>query len=254
MMIILSCAKTMCDTTGIKAPALTVPKFGKEASDIILQLTEYSPDELKRMLHTTFRLAMENYERYRLFHSEETPTLQALLAYTGIVFKNINPGDFTREEFLYAQEHLRITSFCYGLLRPLDGIKPYRLEGNVSLPGTGTDSMFEYWKSRLTQPLLSEIRKNGNILFNLASSEMKQLFDWKKIESSVTVVTPQFKVWKNGKQTTVVIYTKMARGAMTRFIIKNKIEKPEDLKAFSWEGFSFNENLSDKTNFIFTQG
>lgn len=82
---------------------------------------------------------------------EETPTLQALLAYTGIVFKNINPEDFTREEFLYAQEHLRITSFCYGLLRPLDGIKPYRLEGNVSLPETGTDSMFEYWKSRLTQ-------------------------------------------------------------------------------------------------------
>ena len=79
--------------------------------------------------------------------------------------KNINPGDFTGEEFLYAQEHLRITSFCYGLLRPLDGIKPYRLEGNVSLPETGTDSMFEYWKSRLTQPLLSEIRKNGNILF-----------------------------------------------------------------------------------------
>ena len=150
MMTLLSCAKTMCDTTRIKAPALTTPKFGKEASDIILQLTEYSPDELKRMLHTTSRLAMENYERYRLFHSEETPTLQALLTYTGIVFKNINPGDFTREEFLYAQEHLRITSFCYGLLRPLDGIKPYRLEGNVSLPETGTDSMFEYWKSRLT--------------------------------------------------------------------------------------------------------
>ena len=78
MMILLSCAKTMCDTTGIKAPALTTPKFGKEASDIILQLTEYSPDELKRMLHTTSRLAMENYERYRLFHSEETPTLLCL--------------------------------------------------------------------------------------------------------------------------------------------------------------------------------
>lgn len=253
MMILLSCAKTMGNVSEIQAPSFTHPQFEKEASDIILQLTHYSADELKRMLHTTPRLAIDNYERYRVFHSDETPLLQSLLAYTGIVFKNINPSDFTLEEFLYAQEHLRITSFCYGLLRPLDGIKPYRLEGDVTLPETGTDSMFEYWRSRLTQPFLSEIRKNGNILFNLASGEMKQLFDWKKIESSATVITPQFKVWKNGKRTTIVVYTKMARGAMTRFIIKNKIEKPDNLKAFSWEGFSFNESLSDEKNFIFTQ-
>lgn len=253
MMTLLSCAKTMSNVSKTDAPPPTRPKFGKEASDIILQLTHYSVEELKRMLHTTPRLAIENYERYRLFHSDETPVLQSLLAYTGIVFKNIAPQDFSPEDFQYAQKHLRITSFCYGLLRPLDGIKPYRLEGDVMLPETGSDSMFEYWRSRLTQPFLSEIRKNGNILFNLASGEMKLLFDWKEIESSVTVITPQFKVWKNGKRTTVVIYTKMARGAMTRFIIKNKIEKPDDLKAFSWEGFSFNEELSDEKNFIFTQ-
>ncbi|WP_455498886.1 peroxide stress protein YaaA [Coprobacter sp.] len=253
MIILLSCAKTMSNMSEIKAPSPTLPQFKKEASDIILQLTRYSSDELKGMLHTTPRLAIENYNRYRLFHSDETPELQALLAYTGIVFKNIAPQDFTFKDFLYAQEHLRITSFCYGLLRPLDGIKPYRLEGDVTLPETGSDSMFEYWHSRLTQTFLSEIQKNGNLLFNLASGEMKQLFDWKNIESSVDVITPQFKVWKNGKLTTVVIYTKMARGAMTRFIIKNRIEKPDDLKSFSWEGFSFNEELSDNKNFIFTQ-
>ncbi len=253
MMILLSCAKTMGGTSKTKVPELSEPMFGKDASEIILQLTEYTPDELKKMLHTTSRLAIENYNRYRLFHSDESPLTAALLAYTGIVFKNIAPTDFTREEFLYAQEHLRITSFCYGLLRPLDGIKPYRLEGDVTLPGTGAASMFEYWHSRLTRPFLSEIQKDGNILFNLASSEMKQLFNWKEVESKATVITPQFKVWKNGKLTTVVIYTKMARGAMTRFIIKNKIEKPDDLKAFSWEGFSFNDHLSDNTNFIFTQ-
>lgn len=253
MMILLSCAKTMNDTSSVRIPELTCPLFEKEASDIILQLTEYNPDELKKMLHTTSRLAIENYNRFRLFHSDETPLSPALLAYTGIVFKNINPKDFTHKEFLYAQEHLRITSFCYGLLRPLDGIKPYRLEGDVTLPETGATSMFEYWCSRLTEPFLSEIQKNGSVLFNLASSEMKQLFNWKEIESKATVITPQFKVWKNGKLTTVVIYTKMARGAMTRFIIKNRIEKPDDLKTFSWEGFSFNDHLSDNTNFIFTQ-
>ena len=89
---------------------------------------------------------------------------------------------------------------------------------------------------------------------NLASDEMKSLFDWKRVEKEVRVVTPEFHVWKNGKLATIVVYTKMSRGEMTRFILKNKAGNPDDLKGFSWEGFEFDESLSDERKFVFTNG
>ena len=100
----------------------------------------------------------------------------ALLAYTGIVFKRLNPKDFTEEDWKYAQQHLFITSFLYGLLRPLDLIKNYRLEGDVRMPEHGDITMFEYWRPLLTEYFITEIKKQGNLLINLASAEMKDLF------------------------------------------------------------------------------
>ena len=98
------------------------------------------------------------------------------------------------------------------------------------------------------------IKNAGGILCNLASDEMKNLFDWKRVEKEVRVITPGFQVWKNGKWASVVIYIKMSRGEMTRFVLKNKIENPEELKHFSWEGFEFDESLSDEKKFVFTNG
>ena len=158
------------------------------------------------------------------------------------------------DEFEYAQEHLRLTSFCYGLLRPLDVIRSYRLEGDVVLPEPGNQTMFSYWQSRLTDVFIEDIKKAGGILCNLASDEIKSLFDWKRVEKEVHVITPEFQVWKNGKLASIVIYIKMSRGEMTRFILKNRIENPEDLKSFSWEGFEFNESLSNEKKFVFTNG
>ena len=177
--------------------------------------------------------------------------MPAIGAYTGAVFKRILPKDFTADDFRYAQEHLRITSFLYGLLRPLDGIRPYRLEGDVRLPEKGGITMFDYWKPLLTDYFIEEIKKRGGILVNLASGEMKDLFDWKRVESEVRVVTPDFQVWKGGKLKTVVIYAKMCRGEMVRHIIKNRIGCPEDLRGFSWEGFTFDEGRSTDNHLQF---
>ena len=231
MLVLLSCAKTMSETSKVKVPLTTVPRFQKEASGIALQMSQFSVDELERLLRINARMAVENYKRYQAFHAEDTS-----------------------EEFEYAQEHLRLTSFCYGLLRPLDVIRSYRLEGDVVLPEPGNQTMFSYWKSRLTDVFIEDIKKAGGILCNLASDEMKSLFDWKRVEREVRVVTPEFQVWKNGKLASIVIYIKMSRGEMTRFILKNRIENPEDLKSFSWEGFEFNESLSDEKKFVFTNG
>ncbi len=252
MLTFISCAKTMASRSSIAVPEITIPKFEAEAVENALEMSQYSTEELEKLLRVNAKIAAENRLRYHDFCSEGNCPMPALCAYTGAVFKRILPKDFTADDFYYAQEHLRITSFLYGLLRPLDGIKPYRLEGDARLPEKGGISMFDYWKPLLTDYFISEIKKQGGVLLNLASGEMKDLFDWKRVEQEVRVVTPDFQVWKGGELKTIVIYAKMCRGEMVRFIIKNRIERPEDLKTFTWEGFALDESRSADNHLQFT--
>jgi cytoplasmic iron level regulating protein YaaA (DUF328/UPF0246 family) len=237
-----------------RTPFTTTPRFATEASGIALQMSQFSVEELERLLRVNSKIAVENYRRYQQFHAEDTSELPALLAYTGIVFKRLQPQDFSADDFAYAQSCLRLTSFCYGLLRPLDTIRPYRLEGDVVLPEPGGQTMFAYWQARLTDTLIADVRQASGILCNVASDEMKNLFDWKRIEREVRVVTPEFQVWKADKLTTVVVYTKMARGEMARFVLKNRIEQVEELKRFTWEGFELDTSRSTDNKLVFTMG
>lgn len=243
----------MVNKTRISVPVEgTYPRFIKEANALALQLSQYSAEELSSVLHINAKIALENYRRLQEFHADDTPSLQALSAYTGIVFKRINPQDFTADDYQYAQEHLFITSFLYGLLRPLDNIRPYRLEGDVRLPENSGLTQFDYWKPRLTDYLIEEVKKDDGILVNLASSEMKNLFDWSRVESSVRIITPEFQVWKGDKLRTVVIYTKMCRGEMTRYMLKNRINTVSQLEQFEWEGFHIDYSRSKEENPLFT--
>lgn len=251
MLILLSSAKTMAATSPIAAPAGTIPRFAAEAARIALYMTQYPVGELRRMLHVNADLAARNYRRFRDFHSDDNLPLQALLAYTGIVYKRLKPADFTPEDFLYAQDRLRLTSFAYGLLRPLDLIRNYRLEGQVRLPELGGVTLFEYWRPLLTDVLIDDVRRQGGWLINLASAEMKQLFDWKRVVREVRVVTPEFRIEKAGKLTSIVVYTKMARGEMTRFILKNRLERPEEMQRFAFDGFAFRPERSDDSTYWF---
>ena len=253
MHIILSPAKTMAGTSKIKAPDGTMPRFNQEAIEVALHMAQYPADELGKLLKLSPKLALESYSRFQNFHSAEEKPLQAILAYTGVVFKHINPKDFSEADFRFAQDHLRFVSICYGLLRPLDLIKPYRMEYDVKLPELGEGNMYAYWRTRQTEPLIEEVKADDNLLVNLASMDIQPAFDWKKVEQSVRIVTPDFKVWKNGKAETIVIYAKMARGQMTRHIIKNRITNPEELKTFTWEGFHFREELSEMDRWVFLQ-
>ena len=227
MLTFISCAKTMVSHRSLKVPEVTVPYFEAEAVRNALEMSQVSAAELEKLLKVNAKIAAENKVRFHDFCSEDNHPMPAIGAYTGAVFKRILPKDFTADDFRYAQEHLRITSFLYGLLRPLDGIRPYRLEGDVRLPEKGGITMFDYWKPLLTDYFIEEIKKRGGILVNLASGEMKDLFDWKRVESEVRVVTPDFQVWKGGKLKTVVIYAKMCRGEMVRHIIKIALDAPK---------------------------
>lgn len=253
MQILISPAKTMTGKSLIKAPFGTIPRFEKNAIEIALQMTQFTTEELRRMFKLSPQLALETYRRFQDFHTEEIPKLQALLAYTGVVFKHIRPADFTDADFKFAQAHLQIASFCYGLLRPLDCIKPYRMEPDIKLPELTEGNMYNYWRARETQTLLEDVKNDDHTLIYLASMDIQPAFEWKKIKQSLRIVTPEFKIWKNGKAKTIVIYAKMARGEMARHIIKNRIRNPEEIKTFSWEGFRYHESLSTKDNWIFLQ-
>lgn len=242
----------MASSCSHAVPALTVPRFEEDAVKNALEMLHYSTPELEDLLRINARLAAENHLRYYNFCSDEQSPLPAIFAYTGVVFKQLHPQDFTDADLRYAQDHLRITSFLYGLLRPLDGIKPYRMEGDVCLPSRGGKSMFDFWKPLLTDCFIADIKAQGGVLINLASGEMKALFDWDRVESSVKVFTPEFQVWKNGRLSTVVMYAKMGRGALARFILKNRIQSAAALKRFTWEGFAYDSSRSTERTLKFT--
>lgn len=143
-------------------------------------------------------------------------------------------------------------SFLYGLLRPLDAIRRYRLEGDAVLPGHDDQTMFGYWQGRLTEAFLEKIHADDGILVNLASSEMKRLFDWKRIRREARIITPEFRIREGDRLKTIVVYTKMCRGEMTRHLIRNRIADPEMLKEFEWEGFRFDAALSRGDDWTFT--
>lgn len=250
MQILISCAKTMAaEPFRGGTPPATEPRYADEAAGLASRLATLPTEELARLLKVGPRIAAENRRRYCRFHDEAA--LPALLAYTGVVFRHIAPETFSPADFGYAQRHLNITSFLYGLLRPLDAVRPYRLEGAVVPPGMERP-LFDYWRERLTDALLDRIRDDDGVLVNLASGEMKRLFDWKRVCREVRVVTPEFRIREGERLKTVVIYAKMCRGEMTRHMLRCRVAEPEALRAFEWEGFRFDPEASGASEWVFT--
>ncbi|MBP5386274.1 MAG: YaaA family protein [Prevotella sp.] len=244
MQILLACAKIMHDTAEVKTPLVSEPKFLKEAEHFALLMSQRSVEELMDMFHCSRQLAIDNKLRYGRFFAENE-SFPAILAYFGQAYKCLQAQTFDDNDFLFAQQHLWITSFLYGLLRPLDMIHPYRMEGKVELDGM---TMFNHWKPLLTDLLIDSVKADDGILVHLATEEMQHLFDWRKVCKEVTLVQPQFLVVKNGKLKSVTVYAKSCRGAMTRFIIKNRLHSPMALQSFEYEGFVFKPEYGDANN------
>lgn len=244
MQILLACAKIMNETTEAKTPLVTKPRFLKEAEHFTLLMSQRTVDELMDMFHCSRQLAIENKLRYERFFAENE-SLPAIFAYYGQAYKCLSASLLSDKDLLFAQRHLWITSFLYGLLRPLDMIHPYRMEGKVELDGK---TMFKHWKPMLTDLLIDSVKADDGILVHLATEEMQHLFDWKKVLKEVVVIQPQFLVMKNGKLKSVTVYAKSCRGAMTRFIIKNRLGAPNDLTKFEYEGFEFKPDYGDSNH------
>ncbi len=237
----------------LKDEELSPLLFPKECDAIVQATTELPFDDFAKMLKISAKMKAGIAQAWQEFYLGASPVMPTLEAYSGMVYKKTDAPSFETEDWLYAQEHLSICSFLYGLLRPMDGIRPYRMEGDVMLGLERGANVFEYWRDLLTPKLIERVKAGGdNTLFYLASEEMKQLFHWKKVEQELNVVTPHFLTRKeDGSLKQIVIYTKMCRGTMLKAIIKHQIEDLEELKALSPQGFSYSPKDSDAQNYYY---
>lgn len=234
-------------------PVTTCPLYENDARQIAALVRSYSRDQLQMLLQVSNKLTDINYARFQDFEDDTIPAKPAILAYTGSVFQHIRPLTFSPDDYRYAQDHVRIMSILYGLLRPLDLIKAYRLPYKIKLKGMPEKDLYAYWKPKLTDTLIRDIQKSGNILINLASLDVQEALEMDKLEKEVKIITPEFKEFRNGKYETIRTYAKMARGEMTRYILENRIETPGHIRRFQWDGFRYVPELSDESHYIFVQ-
>lgn len=241
MLILISPAKTFAKQVKCahRLPA-TIPVFVTEARQLVASSLELSSQTLKKELLLTTKTLPEAQRNLATFFDEGTPEEQALLNYSGMVYKKLGAGSLTEEDWRYAVDHLRMTSFVYGLLRPTDLIRPYRMEGTARLPMLGGERVFDFWRDRLTKPFIEAIQATGGKLLYLASDEMRGLFHWEEVERSVEVITPTFLTrQRDGSLRQTVIYTKMARGGMAREVLRLRITQPEELQRLTPAGFLY---------------
>ena len=216
-------------------------------------LTSYSINSIKDLMSVSDKIAELNYNRFKNW---ENPSLsskskQAIYAFKGDVYSGLNADTITKDKFDFMQNNLRILSGFYGLLRPFDKILPYRLEMGTKLQNSRGKNLYEFWGNKITDLLNKDFEGEKDIVINLASEEYYKSINNKNLKNKV--ITPVFKEYKNGSYKIIAIYAKKARGLMSRYIIDNEIENCEGLKTFNKEGYSFDENLSNNLNYVFTR-
>ena len=255
MLIIISPAKTLNFDKQNLTETFSQAEFLGKSKELVNELRKLKPNEIGELMKISPKLAYLNFERFQQWKTPFTNynAKQALLAFKGEVFTGINVDNYNSEDLEYSQEHLRILSGLYGVLKPLDLISAYRLEMGTKLAIGTHNNLYEFWDDKITKSLNTAIKKQGdNILINLASNEYYKAVKLNKLKAEV--ISPVFKDAKNGQYKIISIYAKKARGLMTSFIIKNKISNPEELKLFDSAGYFYNDKLSKPGQPVFTRG
>lgn len=254
MKLLISCAKLMRNQAFSEHTIeKTVPLFKNHTLQILQGMLAYSPEELGEILSINSKLAIKNALFYRRFLDEERLEWPAIIAFQGAVYKQLYTNDLLDESLIdFLSDHLFIADPFYGLLRANDTIRQHRMEGNIVLETLDGESVFNSWSPLLTDFLIHEVQKDGGVLINLASKEMQSLFDWKKVCQAVEVITPTFKVLKNGKYRQIVMYTKMARGNMLSQIATRKFSDDtilDSLKSLKCNGFEYVDSTKTSCGF-----
>lgn len=251
MQILLASAKIMRDGhNGCRMP-LSEPMFKSTALSFAADLARMSASDLSELFSCSVEIGETNRKRYSIFGTDEAEVLSAVHAYYGQAYKHLRSEDMTSEDLVWANSHLWISSCLWGLLRPLDGISLYRMEGGYVLPSTRGQKVQDFWKPLLTDVLIESVLADDGILVYLDTEEFRHLFDWKKVVEKIPVIIePKFHVRKNGKLTTPSVWAKTCRGAMTRFIIEKRITDVSRLREFVYEGFRYLDKGDDTFVFV----
>lgn len=254
MLAVVSPAKTLDYDSQVSTSDFTRPGHLKQSQLLINRLKDFSALDLVELQHVSSKIAELNVERN---HNWKTPfnlknSRQAVFAFKGDVYTGLDAYSLSEANLEYAQDHLRILSGLYGLLRPLDLMQPYRLEMGTKLATEDAKNLYEFWDLKITDALNKQLKAiDSDTLVNLASNEYFKSVKPAKLKARV--ITPAFKEYKNGEYKMISFFAKKARGLMARYLIENEISDVNSLKDFNSEGYTFKPSLSDESNLVFTR-
>lgn len=244
MRVIISPAKKMVvDTDSV--PVRGLPVFLDDADTLRRWICGLSYVEQKGLWHCSDKIARHNADRFAHMDLRRDLT-PALLAYDGIQYTYMAPTVFEEDQLAWVQEHLRIVSGFYGVLRPLDGVVPYRLEMQAKVALEGFTNLYDYWGPRLTR----EVMDTSRILVNLASREYARALE-RHLRPGDRELTCVFGELREGRVVQKGVYVKMARGEMVRYLASIAAEKPEAMRDFCWSGYAFDEVRSTEETYVF---
>ena len=252
MLMVISPAKTLDYETAPATERFTQPQYLDHSQALIEQLRELSPAQISELMHVSDKIGGLNAARFGSWTPAFTPAnaKQALLAFKGDVYTGLDAQSFAEADFDYAQEHLRMLSGLYGLLRPLDLMQPYRLEMGTKLANARGKDLYAFWGPRISEWLNEALADQGDdILLNLASNEYFSAI--KRSVLKARVIDTEFKDLKNGQYKIISFYAKKARGLMSRFVIQERINDPAALKQFDAQGYRFNAQQSSADKLVF---
>jgi hypothetical protein len=252
MLTLLSPAKALNFDPADKTLPLTKPALLRETNKLAEVTRGLTRTDLSRLMSISDNLADLNYQRFQAFRKSATPkgAKQAALAFNGDVYHGLEAPSLSAEELAYAQNHLRILSGLYGVLKPMDAIQPYRLEMGTKLKNDRGATLYDFWGDQVAKQLKRELadHADGSII-NLASKEYFKVVDQKALKAPV--ITPVFRDEKDGKARVIFLFAKQARGMMARWIIENRIDRAEDIKEFAIAGYTFRPTDSNDTELVF---
>ena len=252
MIIVLSPAKTL-DYEFESTHEYSVPAFLNQSSKLIGELKEKEPKDIASLMGLSDKLATLNYDRYQSWSASKKVSVDSkpsMLVFKGDVYQGLKAEDLSKSEMKFAQKHIRILSGLYGILRPLDLMKPYRLEMGTKLQTSQGKNLYEFWGNKVQKNVLDELNNHkSDLLINLASKEYFTVLG--KLPEDINVVTPIFKDYKNGKYKIISFYAKKARGLMARWIIQNKVSDFESLSNFNLDGYKYSKAESTATMPVF---
>lgn len=251
MIITLSPAKLLDFETPVNYSHSTKPLYEKEADELYASIQNLTIDEVAKLMHINTQLAQNVHQYIHAFPLSTTPQRQAIFAYNGIAYKGLNAHTLADKDLEFAQKHLLHISGLYGVLRPLDLIKPYRMEMQIALANNRGKNLYDFWSNTISQYLAKAMQEDDNTWINLSSHEYTKAVDKKLLPKGARIITPLFKE-DNGKgYKQIVVYAKKARGMMSRFIIENQLTDTEHIKAFDTEGYCFAPQLSSDKEWVF---